>query len=325
MYNAGVEGMQLIAGNSHPQLASKISELLGVPLTPVTIKNFADGEKYIRVGKGVRGHDVFIIQSLAQPANDNLMELLILIDALKRSSAGRINLICPYMCYSRQDRRSVSHEAITAKLVANLIMKAGADRLITIDLHADQIQGFYDIPVDHFVGYPLFAKYLKSKKKYKDMVIVSPDIGGVKRANKLADLLHAPIAIIDKIRKEHNKSEVAHVVGDVKDKTAIIIDDIIDTGGSICGAAKVIKEYGAKEVIICATHALLNGSAKQNLENCPASKILVLNSVPIDKEKKFKKMKVISVAPLLSKIIYRIHNELSLGELFTWENEGRVL
>lgn len=320
-----MNNIQLIAGQSHPLLAKKISELLGVPLTPTVIKNFADGEIYVRVGKGVRGDDIFIIQSLAQPANDNLMELLIMIDALKRSSAGRINLICPYVCYSRQDRRTVSHEAITAKLVANLIMKAGADRLITLDLHADQIQGFYDIPVDHFVGYPLFAKYIKGKKKYKDIVIVSPDVGGVKRANKMADLLHAPIAIIDKVRKEHNKAEVAHVVGDVKDKTAVLLDDIIDTGGSICAAAKVIKEYGVKEIIICASHALLNGEAVNKLCESAATKILVLNSVPINKEKRFKKMKVISVAPLLSKIIYRIHNELSLGELFTWENEGRVL
>lgn len=319
-----MNGIQLIAGSSHGELARKIAKFLKISLTPIIVKKFADGEIYVRIGKKVRGDDIFVIQSLAAPINDNLMELLILIDALKRSSARRINLICPYLCYSRQDRRTVSHEPITSKLVANLITKAGADRLVTVDLHADQVQGFYDIPVDHLVGYPLFAKYLKAKN-YKDIVIVSPDMGGVKRANKMADLLGAPIAIIDKIRKEHNKSEVAHVVGDVKGKTAVLIDDVIDTGGSICGAAKVIMEYGAKQVIICATHALLSGEAVKKMKDCEVSKILLLNSVPIGKEKKINGMKIISLAPLLAKIIDRIHKEKSLGELFTWENESRVL
>lgn len=316
--------IQLISGTTHLKLAQKISKLIDVPLTPVEIKNFADGEKYIRIGQKVRGDDVFVIQSLVAPVNDSLMELLILIDALKRSSVRRINLICPYMCYSRQDRRVVSHEAITAKLVANLITKAGADRLITVDLHADQIQGFYDIPVDHFVGYPQFAKYLK-KKNYHDLVIVSPDIGGVKRATKLADLLEAPLAIIDKVRKQHNMAEVAHVVGDVKDKTAIIIDDIIDTGGSIVAAATVLKEFGAKEVIVCATHGLLSKNASERLEASPVSQILLLNSVPVPKEKRTSKVKVISLAPLLSKIISRVHQERSLGDLFTWENQKKTL
>lgn len=319
-----MNGMQLIAGTSHPELAQKISEKLEIPLTPTKIEKFANGEIYVRVGKKVRGDDVFIIQTMTSPVNDCLMELLILIDALKRSSARRINVICPQMCYSRQDRRTQSHEPITAKLVANLITTAGADRLITVDLHADQIQGFYDIPVDHFVGYPLIAKYL-SEKKYKDIVIVSPDIGGVKRANKVADLLGAPIAIIDKIRRQHNKSEVAHVVGDVKGKTAIIIDDIVDTGGSICGAADEIKKCGAKEVIIGATHALLNGSAVEKLEKCSASEVIFLDSVPIPKEKIIPKMKIISLAPLLSKIVLRIHQEESLGELFTWEEQSKLL
>ena len=319
-----MNGIQLIAGTSHPELAAKISKKLGIPLTPVRIEKFANGEIYVRVGKKVRGNDVFIIQTMTNPVNDCLMELLILVDALKRSSAGRINLICPQMCYSRQDRRTQSHEPITAKLVANLITRAGVDRLVTVDLHADQIQGFYDIPVDHLVGYPMIAKYLV-KKKFKDIVVVSPDIGGVKRANKLADLLNAPIAIIDKIRREHNKCEVAHVVGDVKDKTAIIIDDMVDTGGSICGAANIVKEFGAKEVIICATHALLNGKAKENLENCAASEIIFLDTIPIPEEKKIKKMKVLSLAPLLSKIIYRIHKEESLGELFKWEEQSKLL
>jgi ribose-phosphate pyrophosphokinase len=319
-----MNNIQLISGTSCPELAEKISKKLNVPLLPVTIKKFANGEIYVRLGGKVRGEDVFIIQTMGVEVNDNLMELLIMIDALKRSSARRINVICPQLCYSRQDRRTQSHEPITAKLVANLITTAGADRLITVDLHADQIQGFYDIPVDHFVGYPLMAKYIK-KQNYKDLVIVSPDMGGVKRTNKLADLLGAPIAIIDKIRRKHNECEVAHVVGDVEGKTAIILDDIIDTGGSICAAANVIKKYGAKDVIICATHGLLNGSAKQNLEECAASKIILLDTVPIPKEKRIKKIKVISVTTLLSKIIYRINHEQSLGELFKWEQVSKLL
>jgi ribose-phosphate pyrophosphokinase len=319
-----MNGIQLIAGTSHPELAQKIAKRLKIPLTPITIKKFANGEIYVRLGTGVRGDDVFIIQTMAESVNDSLMELLILVDALKRSSARRINLICPNLGYSRQDRRTQSHEPITAKLVANLIMRAGVDRLITVDLHADQIQGFYDIPVDHLVGYPLLVKYIL-KQKYKDIVVVSPDIGGVKRANKMADLLNAPIAIVDKIRRKHNECEVAHVVGEVEGKTAIIIDDIIDTGGSICAAADVIKKYGAKEVIVCATHGLLNGAALDNIQKSSAAKVILLDSVPIPKEKMIKKMKVISLAPLLSKIISNIHQEKSLGELFKWEQQSKLL
>lgn len=319
-----MNGIQLIAGSSHPVLAEKISKKLKIPLTPIVIKNFANGEIYVRVEKKVRGDDIFIIQTMGGGVNDTLMETLIMVDALKRSSARRINLICPQLCYSRQDRRTRSHEPITSKLVANLLTKAGIDRLITVDLHAEQIQGFYDIPLDHLFGYPLIAKMIL-KEKYKDIVVVSPDIGGVKRANKLADLLGAPIAIIDKIRKEHNKCEVAHLVGDVKGKTAILIDDIIDTGGSICGAADTVKQFGAKEIIICATHALLNGEASKNLEKCSATKVMLLDSVPIPKEKRIKKMEIISLAILLSKIISRVHNEESLGELFKWEEQHKLL
>lgn len=319
-----MNGIQLIAGSSHPALAQKISKKLKIPLTPIIIKKFANGETYVRIEKKVRGDDIFIIQTMGGFVNDTLMETLIMVDALKRSSARRINLICPQLCYSRQDRRTQSHEPITAKLVANLITKSGVDRLITVDLHADQIQGFYDIPLDHLFGYPLMAKMIL-KEKYKDIVVVSPDVGGVKRANKLADLLGSPIAIIDKIRKEHNKCEVAHLVGDVNGKTAVLIDDIIDTGGSICGAADVVKKFGAKEIIICATHALLNGEASKNLECCSATKVMLLDSVPIPKEKRIKKMEVISLAILLSKIISRVHNEESLGELFKWEEQHKLL
>jgi len=317
--------LHLIAGSASQDLAKKVSDLLKIPLTGIEDKRFVNGEIYIRVKSKVRGDDVYVIQSLAGQVNDNLMELLILIDALKRSSAGRINLICPMLCYSRQDRKAESREPITAKLVADLLSVAGADRLVTVDLHADQIQGFYDIPVDHFVGYPFFAKYIKKHYSKKDLVIVSPDIGGVKRANKLADLLGLKIAIIDKIRREHNKSEVMHLVGEVKGKIAVIIDDIIDTGGSIANAAEAVRANGAREVIICGTHALLSGEAVKNLEECCASKILLTDTVPILDEKKIGKIEVISVAPLLAKVIKRIHLNRSLGELFKWEDKKRVL
>lgn len=317
--------MQLIVGRASGELGEKIAKILKLAPTPVEIKNFANGEIYVRVGKKVRGDDIFVIQSLGAPANDNFMELLILVDALRRASAGRINLICPMLCYSRQDRKTVSREPITAKLVANLITKAGADRVVTVDLHVEQIQGFYDIPFDHFVGYPIFAKYLK-EHKYKNMVIVSPDIGGVKRANKLADLLGLPLAIIDKVRKEHNKvAEITHVVGEVEGKIAVVLDDIIDTGGSVAAVAGVLKKYGAKKVIVCGTHALMSGKAKENLENCQAEKVLVLDTVPIAEEKKFEKLEILSIGPLMAKVIRRIHKEMSLGELFTWEDRRRTL
>jgi ribose-phosphate pyrophosphokinase len=317
--------LRLIAGSASQQLATTISRLLKIPLTPIEDKRFCNGEIYIRVKSKVRGDDVYIIQSLSSPANDNLMELLILIDALKRSSVGRINLICPILCYSRQDRKNESREPITSKLIADLITVAGANRLVTVDLHADQIQGFYNIPVDHFVGYPLFASYIKKHYSKKNLVIVSPDIGGVKRANKLADLLGLKIAIIDKVRHEHNKSEVLHIVGEVEGKVAILIDDMIDTAGSITRAAEEVRLRGAKEVIICGTHALLSGDAMKNLKESKVSKIIVTDTVEIAKENILPNMEIISVAPLLAKIIKRIHLDRSLGELFTWEDKKRVL
>jgi ribose-phosphate pyrophosphokinase len=317
--------MQLISCKSNVALATEISELLKIPLSPVEDKYFADGEIYVRIKNKVRGDDIYIIQSIVAPANDRLMELLIMIDALRRASAGRINLICPYLCYSRQDRKAASREPITAKLVANLITKAGADRMLTVDLHAEQIQGFYDIPLDHFLGYPLFAKYLRKKKLLGNAVIVSPDMGGVKRANKMADLLGLKLVVIDKIRKAHNESEVIHVVGEVDGKRCIILDDIIDTGGSICSAAEALKKKGAKEVIVCATHGLLSGNAKEKFDCGCVDLLLLTNSVPIPNERLPDKAVVISLAPLIAKIIKRIHLDRSLGELFTWEDKKMAL
>ncbi len=317
--------LQLISGSSSRELADRISTLLKVPLTPIEDKRFADGEIYIRVKGKVRGDDVFVIQSLAGPVNDNLMELLILVDALKRASVGRINLICPYVCYSRQDRKAESREPITAKLVADLISIAGAQRLVTVDLHADQIQGFYNIPVDHFVGYPLFAQYIKKHYGKKNLVIVAPDVGGTKMANKMADLLGAKLAIINKVRRGHDENDVVTVVGEVENKVAVIIDDVISTGGTVIKAAEMMKKLGAQEIIICATHAMFSAETAKKIEASLASRVLLTDTILISPENRFKKMEVISVAPLLAKIIKRIHLDRSLGELFKWEDKRRVL
>jgi len=316
--------LRLIAGSSHPELAKKIAKKMKIPLTSVLIKKFPNSEIYVRILSKVRGDDVFILQTMADNVNDSLVELLIMIDALRRSSARRINVLCPNLGYSRQDRRAQSHEPISAKLVANLITEAGANRLITVDLHASQIQGFYDIPVDHLVGYPMIARYIKNKK-YTNLVVVAPDIGAAKKTHKMADLLGVPIAIVDKVRKQHSQCEVSHVVGDVKGKTALLLDDIVDGGGSIAGAAEAVKKYGAKKIIVAATHALLNGEAVQRLKDSAADQIIFLDTVPIPKEKRFSKMTVISLAPLLAKIIKRVHVERSLGDLFKWEEQSKLL
>ena len=315
-----MEKIKIVSGRSHPTLARKITQLLKIPLVPVEIETFADGEIYARIKENIRGDDIFVIQSLSTPVNEHLMELLIMIDALRRASAEKINVVCPYLAYSRQDRKAASRESITAKLVANLLTKAGASRILTVDLHADQIQGFYDIPVDHFVGYPRFADYLL-KKKYKNMVVVSPDIGGVKRGRKMAGLMKVPLAVIDKRRANHNQSEVVKIIGEVGGKTAIIVDDIIDTGGTIIQTATALKQKGAKNIILCATHGLLSGNACQRLKDCPASQILLLDTVALPKEKKIDKIKIITLAPLLAKVIKRIHQGKSLGALFTWEEK----
>mgnify|MGYP001369260899 CR=1 FL=1 len=319
-----MNGIQIIAGTSHPKLAEKISKKLNLPLTPVLIKKFQNTEIYVRIGRKVRGDDIFVIQTMGDNVNDSLMELLIIIDALRRSSAGRINVICPNLGYSRQDRKVQSHEPISAKLVANLITTAGANRLITVDLHASQIQGFYDIPVDHLGGYPLIASYIK-RKNIKDLVVVAPDIGAAKKTHNVADLLGCPIAIVDKVRTAHGISEVAHIVGDVEGKTALLIDDMVDGGGSICGAAEAVKKFGAKKIIIGATHAFLNGDAVNRLKTSAADQVIFLDTVPIPKHKRFKEMTIISIAPLLAKIIRRVHTERSLGDLFKWEQQSKLL
>lgn len=302
----------LLSGSSNPELAEKISKNLGIELTPVDIKRFNDGETYVRVEKSVRGSHVFIIQSTSPPVNDKLMELLILIDALKRASAKEITAIIPYYGYSRQDRKAASREPITAKLVASMIEKAGANRVVCFDLHVDQIQGFFNIPVDNLSGMPIIAKSLIDKK-LKDVVIVSPDVGGATRARRLAKALDTDMAIIDKRRPAHGKSEIMNIIGEVEGKNAILIDDIIDTAGTISNAASAIKKKGAKDVYICATHAILSKEAIKKLSNEDIKEVIVTDSIKIPEEKKIPKIKVVSLAPFISELINCIFEGEPMG------------
>lgn len=307
--------LKLFACNSNPELARDIAKEIGIPLGNSDVTHFSDGEIQVKLNESVRGCDVFVIQSTCAPVNDNLMEVLVMVDALKRASAKSINMVVPYYGYARQDRKARSRDPITAKLVANIIETAGAHRVIAMDLHATQLQGFFDIPVDHLLGVPIIADYYKSKN-LSDVVVVSPDHGGVVRARKLADLLMAPIAIIDKRRPEPNVSEVMNIVGDIEGKTAIIIDDIIDTAGTIALAAKALKEEGVREVYASCTHPVLSGPAMQRLEESPISEVVVTNTIPIMHPEPSSKIKVLSVAPLIGQAIIRIHEQLSISTLF---------
>ena len=314
MTNGAFSDFKVFAGYSHPELAEEIANILGKPLGKATVTKFSDGEISVSLWETVRGVDVYIIQSTC----DNLMELLIMIDAVKRASAGRINAVIPYYGYARQDRKAKARDPITAKLVANLIMAAGADRVLTMDLHANQIQGYFDIPVDHLVGMPILARYYKDKNM-DDLCVVSPDHGSVTRARNLAQYLNCPIAIVDKRRPEPNKSEIMNIIGDIKGKNCIIIDDMIDTAGTICNAGKAIMDLGAKSVSCCATHAALSGPAKERLERIEKSAIselVLLNTIPLSEEKRLDKMKFLSVAPLFAEAITRIYTNGSVSKLF---------
>jgi len=304
--------LRLISGESNVPLAEDISKHLGIPLTKRIIKRFQDGEFYIQISENIRGDDIFVIQSVCHSVNDSLMELLILIDALKRASAGRITAVITYYGYARQDRKAEAREPITAKLVADMLTVAGASRALTIDLHASQIQGFFNIPVDEVSGVPLLADYFKSKN-IEDGVVVSPDTGGVKRARAMAKRLNMPIAIIDKRRTVHNDAEVMNVVGDIDGKTAIIIDDIIDTGNSILKSIDKISET-AKEVYVCATHAVFSSECDRRLQDSKAKEIVVTNTVPYNCG--MSKVKVISMARFLSDVINNVHNNRSVSALF---------
>lgn len=307
--------LQLFALNSNRPLAEEIAEHIGVPLGKCTVSRFSDGETQINIEESVRGRDVFVIQSTSEPVNDNLMELLIFVDALKRASAKTINIVLPYYGYARQDRKARSREPITAKLVANLLETTGASRVVTLDLHAPQIQGFFDIPIDHLQGVPLLTEYMAGKN-LQDVVVVSPDHGGVIRARRMADRLKAPIGIIDKRRPRPNEAEVMNIIGDIKGRTAILVDDIIDTAGTMQLAAEALIEAGAKEVYACATHPVLSGPAIERIENSPIKELVVTNSIQLPKEKQIDKITQLSVAKLIGEAITRIHENQSISILF---------
>ncbi len=308
--------LKVFSLNSNKGLATEIADVIGVELGKCSVTRFSDGEIQIKIEESIRGCDVFVIQSTSQPVNENLMELLIMIDALKRASARTINVVMPYYGYARQDRKAHAREPITAKLVANLLETAGATRVITLDLHAPQIQGFFDILIDHLLAVPILSDYF-AKKNLNDIVIVSPDHGGVTRARKMADRLKAPIAIIDKRRPKPNVAEIMNIVGNIEGKTAILIDDIIDTAGTITLAANALVENGAAEVYACCTHPVLSGPAIERIQNSKIKELVVTNSIALPEEKKIDKVVELSVAPLLAEAIIRVHEEQSVSTLFS--------
>ena len=309
--------LKIFALSSNRPLAQKIADQVGVELGKVSVTQFSDGEIKINIDESIRGDHVYIVQSTSYPVNDNLMELLIMIDALRRASAKTINVVLPYYGYARQDRKAQSREPITAKLVANMITQAGADRVLTLDLHAAQIQGFFDIPVDHLLGAPLLANYfLENNFKDKDIVVVSPDHGGVTRARKLAEFLHAPIAIIDKRRPKANVAEVMNIIGDVKGKVAVLIDDMIDTAGTITLAAQALQDAGALEVYACCTHPVLSGPALERLNASVIKEVVVTDSIQVPEEKTGGKIVQVSVDQLMAEAIRRIHENRSVSPLF---------
>jgi ribose-phosphate pyrophosphokinase len=307
--------IKVFSCNSNPLLAQKICNHLGIPLGDAQVNKFSDGEIHIQLNETVRGLDVYVVQSTCDPVNQHLMELLVMVDALKRASAGTINVVIPYYGYARQDRKARARDPITAKLVANLIETAGANRVIAMDLHAMQIQGFFNIPVDHLLGVPILANYFQGKD-LSDLVVVSPDHGGVIRARRLAERLEAPLAIIDKRRPEPNVSEVMSIIGKVAGKTAIIIDDIIDTAGTIVLATEAILERGAKEVYAACTHPVLSGPALDRIKNSGIKQLVATDTIPLKPEKMLDKIEVLSVAPVIGEAIYRIHHEQSVSKLF---------
>jgi len=298
--------MKVFSGSSNRQLAEKIAKYIGIDLGKCEVERFADGEINIRVDETVRGHDIFIIQPTCPPVNENLMELLVMMDALRRASAKSITAVIPYYGYARQDRKARGRDPITAKLVANLLTISGASRIMTIDLHAEQIQGFFDIPVDNLWGFPIFKRHLEEKTDISknNLVVVSPDIGGVKRASKFAERLGVPLAILDKRRPKDNIAEIVHVIGEVENRTAVIFDDIIDTGRSLVEAAKMIKNKGANKVYACATHAVLSGKAKQLISDSPIEKVFISDT--IHHPELPEKFEVVSIAGLLGEALMKI-------------------
>src|ERR1039457_995632 len=309
--------IKVFSGNSNPQLAEKICLNLGVPLGVAKVKNFSDGEIMVEIGENVRGRDIYIVQSTCSPTNNNLMELLIMTDALKRASARTITAVIPYYGYARQDRKVAPHSPITSKLVADLITTAGADRVVTVDLHAGQIQGFFNIPVDNLYATPVMLDYLKMQFNNDESVMVSPDAGGTERARAFAKRLGCTLAVIDKRRTGPNVAEVMHLIGDVRGKKAIILDDMIDTAGTLTQAARALKDHGASSIYACATHGVLSGPAIERINDSPIEEILITDTIPLgDKAELSGKVKVISVAKLLAEAVRRIHEDESVSSLF---------
>ncbi len=311
-------GLRIFTGNANPQLATDIASELGTQLGEIKVKKFADGEISVKIEESARGQDIFIIQPTCDPVNDNLMELLIMIDAFRRASAHRITVAMPYYGYARQDKKMKPREPVTARLVANLITQAGASRVLCVDLHAGQIQGFFDLPVDHLYAGPLIAEYLLGAGLYNgNTVVVSPDVGGVTRARALAENLKTPIAIIAKRRPEPNTVEIMEIIGDVTGKVCVMIDDMIDTGGTIFQGAEALLERGASAVHACCTHGILSGKAVERLNCSPLRSLVITNTIPLTEAKMSPKIKVLSVAPLLADAIRRIHEDDSVSELFS--------
>jgi ribose-phosphate pyrophosphokinase len=315
--NQELRRLRLFSGTSNPELAREIGAYLGIPDGPRVIKRFADGELYIQIQESIRGCDVFLIQPTCAPVNDHLMELLIMVDACRRASARQITAVVPYYGYARADRKTAGRESITAKLVANLLVKSGVDRVLAMDLHSSQIQGYFDIPCDHIFGSPVLVDYL-STRNLEELVIVSPDVGGVARARAFAKQMNdAPLAIIDKRRSGHNVAESLTVIGDVAGKTAVLIDDMIDTGGTICQGAKLLRRSGAARVLCCATHAVFSPPAVERLsEPGLFEEVVVTNSIPLTPDRRFPQLRVLSIATMLGEAIWRIHEESSVSSMF---------
>ncbi len=313
--------IKIFTGNSNTTVAAGIAKALGLPLGKSSVKAFADGECSVSIGESVRGSDVFVVQSTCKPVNDNLMELLIMIDAFRRASAGRITAVIPYFGYARQDRKSKARDPISAKLVADIITTAGADRMLTMDLHAPQIQGFFDIPVDHLQGHPLLVPYFMKKfteeKEKEDFIVVSPDLGSVTRARKFAEKCDAPLAIIDKRRPKANVSEVMNIIGDVKDRTVILVDDMIDTAGTLCQAAKALVEIGGvKRVFACATHAVLSPPAIERIDASYIEELVLLDTIPLSDNNRSAKITQLTVAGVFAEAIERIYEDKPVSPLF---------
>jgi len=309
--------MKLLSGNSNKPLSKNIAKYLKSKLVNSSIRNFSDGEIYVEINENIRGNSIFLIQSVSSPANDNLMELLLCIDALKRSSAKNITAVIPYFGYARQDRKVAPRTSISAKLVSNLITKAGADRIVTVDLHAGQIQGFFDIPVDNLFATPIFARHIKKKIKAKNLICVAPDVGGTERARALGKILNVGLAIVDKRRPKPGQSQVMNIVGEVKGKTCIIVDDIIDSGGTIVNAAKALKDRGAKEVYVYITHGVLSGEAVKKIKNSVIKNLVITDTIDnMNRVKGAKNIEVLSISSLMGEAIKRISNSTSVSDLF---------